>query len=183
MLPVLFLACGTQPGTIKEALQAAEEELAAERPAEEEPAADKQAEAEFTRIAAGAQNSGVPEEDAYEEIFNEVKAFIESVNLIIQSRNFSKWRDALSEELRKEISSPKFLTTVSQSPPLKSRGIVLRKPEDYFNIVVVPSRTNSQVDKIEIIDNNRVKAYYYREDKYLRLYELEKRGNSWTIIQ
>jgi len=49
--------------------------------------------------------------------------------------------------------------------------------------VVVPSRTNSQVDKIEIIDNNRVKAYYYREDKYLRLYELEKRGNSWTIIQ
>lgn len=89
----------------------------------------------------------------------------------------------MSEELRKEISSQKFLTTVSQSPPLKSRGIVLRKPEDYFNIVVVPSRTNSQVDKIEIIDNNRVKAYYYREDRYLRLYELERRGNSWMIIQ
>jgi hypothetical protein len=188
LLPVLFITCGTQPETANGALQTAEEELAeeelaAERPVEEELAADKQAETEITLLAAGAQNSGVSEEDAYEEVFHEVKSFIESLNLIIQSRNYSKWRDALSEELRREISSPKFLTTVSQSPPLKSRGIVLKKPEDYFYIVVVPSRANSQVDRIEIINNNRVKAYYYREDRYLRLYELERRGNSWTIIQ
>jgi len=190
LLPVLFLACGTQPETANETLQATEEglaeeelaeELAAERLAEEEQAADKQV--EIVLAAAGAQNSGGLEEESYEEIFNEVKSFIESLNTIIQSKNYSKWRDALSEELRKEISSSKFLTTVSQSPPLKRRGIVLKKPEDYFFIVVVPSRANSQVDKIEIIDNNRVKAYYYREDRYLRLYELERRGDSWTIIQ
>jgi len=182
------MACGTRPKTAYEALQAAREELTKEelatiRPDEEAPAAFKQTEAEITPVAANTRNPGGLEEETYEEIFNEVKTFIDSLNLVIKSKNFSKWRDALSEELRKEISSPKFLTTVSQSPPLKSRGIVLRKPEDYFFIVVVPSRADSQVDKIEIIDNNRVKAYYFREDKYLRLYELERRGNSWTIIQ
>jgi len=192
LLPVLFMACGTQPKTVNGVLQAEEEpaekepakkELAGERPAEEEPEENIQAEAEIVRIAAETQNSDDLEEESYEEIFNEVKAFIDNLNIIIQSKNYNKWRDALSEELRKEISSPGFLTTVSKSLPLRSRGIVLKKPEDYFNIVVVPSRANSQVDKIEIINNNRVKAYYYREDRYLRLYELERRGKSWTIIQ
>ena len=176
LLPVLFMACGTQPKTADGALQAAE------RPNEEEPAADKQAEAEIALVVTNTQNPGGLEQESYEEVFSEVKAFIESLNLIIQSRNYSKWRDALSEELREEISSPKFLENVSQSPPLKTRGIVLKKPEDYFYIVVVPSRANSKVDKIEILDN-RVKAYYYREDRNLRLYELERRGDSWIIIQ
>jgi len=187
LLPVLFMACGTQPKTANGALQATEEELAEElaeaRQAEEEPVADKQAEAEIAWVVPDTQNSAGLEQESYEEMFNEVKTFIESLNVIIQSRNYSKWRDALSEEFRKEISSTKFLANVSKSTPLKKRGIVLRKPEDYFYIVVVPSRANSQVDKIEIINNNRVKAFYYREDTYLRLYELERRGDSWTIIQ
>jgi len=197
LLPVLFMACGTQPKTANGTLQAAEEELAAERQIEEELAevlaaerqieeelaVERQAETEIALAADGAQNSGRLEEESYEEIFNEVKSFIENLNTIIQSKNYSKWRDALSEEFRKEISSSRFLTIVSQSAPLKRRGIVLKKPEDYFYIVVVPSRANSQVDKIEIINNNRVKAYYFREDVYLRLYELERRGNSWIIIQ
>jgi hypothetical protein len=196
LLPVLFMACGTPPKTAKGELQAAGEELAEEelaeelaaaRQAEEEPAADKQAEAEFAWVVTGTQNSSGLEQEAYqesyEEMFNEVKSFIESLNVIIKSRDYSKWRDALSEEFRKEISSTKFLANVSKSTPLRKSGIVLRKPEDYFYIVVVPSRANSQVDKIEIINNNRVKAFYYREDRYLRLYELERRGDSWTIIQ
>jgi hypothetical protein len=178
----MFMACGTPPKTAYEALQAAEKEQAKEELAAEKPAADTQAQEAIVRVA-DAQNSDGLREDPYEEIFNEVRAFIESLNMVIQNKNYSRWRDTLSEELRREISSPKFLTTVSQSPPLKSRGIVLKKPEDYFYIVVVPSRASSQVDKIEIINNNRVKAYYFREDRYLRLYELERRGNSWMIIQ
>jgi len=188
LLPVLFMACNTQPKTADEALQTAEEKLTAEMLVKEELAAeglaaDKQTEAKIVLVAAETQNSGELEQESYEEVFSEVKTFIESLNVIIQTRNFSKWRAALSEELRKEISSPRFLADVSQRPSLKSKGIQLKTPEDYFKIVVVPSRANSQVDKIEIIDNNRVKAYYFREDRYLRLYELERKGNSWMIIQ
>ncbi len=197
LLPVLLIACGTQPKTADGALQAADKPTAAEpiaeKPAdtepvtekqtEPEPAGNKQAEAAIAAVAGESQNSGKREEEVYEEVFSEVKAFIENLNKIIQSKSYSRWRDALSEEFRREISSPKFLTTVSQSPPLKSRGIVLKKPEDYFYIVVVPSRANSHVDRIEIIDENRVKAFYNNGDRELRLYELERRGTSWTIIQ
>jgi len=199
LLPVLFIACGTQPKTANRALPAAEKQAEAEPVAEKsaevkpvarkpadaepEPAEFKQAEAEIAMIAGESQNSGNQEEESYEEVFNEVKAFIENLNIIIQSKNYSRWRDALSEEFRKEISSQRFLTSVSQSPPLKSRGIVLKKPEDYFYIVVVPSRANSHADRIEIIDKNRVKVFFNNGDRELRLYELERRGNTWAIIQ
>jgi len=189
LLPVLFMACGTQPKTANGTLQAAEEalaeELAAERQIEEELAADKQAETEITLVAAGTQNSGGLEQESYEEIFKEVKAFIENLNTVIKNKNFNKWRDTLSEERLKEISSPEFLTRMSQTPSMKSMKRVLKGPEDYFLYVVVPSRANSQVDKIEIIDNNKVRAIYMntRKETTELLYELVKDGNLWKIIR
>jgi len=70
---------------------------------------------------------------------------------------------------------------------MKSRRIVLRVPEDYFQYVVVPSRADLRVDDIEFIGSNRVKAFTLTTNKAgeevrLRLYDLEKVGNSWTII-
>ena len=170
------------------------EELAAEKPAEEEPAADKQAKTETTLAAANTHNSSGLEGESYEEVFNEVKAFIENLNAIIQSKNYYKWKEALSRERYNEISSREFLATTSNSTSMRRRGIVLRKPEDYFNYVVVPSRANSQVDKIEILDNNRVRAIYMSTRKTgdndehvetvpLLVYELAKTGDTWTIIR
>jgi hypothetical protein len=195
LLPVLFMACGTPPKAATEAFQAAavkepEEEPAvimpakeevAEKPAEKEPV--KPVEAEPAVVVAAAHSSGGLEDESYEEVFNEVKAFIENLNIIIKNKDFNKWKEALSQERFNEISSREFLTATSNSTSMKRRGIVLKELKDYFNFVVVPSRANSQVDKIEILGNNRVKAYYYKENSTVQLYELEKRGNIWTIIQ
>jgi len=198
------MACGTQPETANGAQAAAKvpreepaekepaasmpavimpvkEELAEKGPAEAEPAA----EVKSAPAAVVAHNSGGLDQESYEEILDEVKAFVDNLNLIIKDRNYSKWRLVLSEELLKEISSSEFLANASKWPSMKSRGIVLREPKDYFNYVVVPSRANSQVDKIEIMDNNRVKAFYFntRKERTELVYELAKIGDLWTIIR
>jgi len=204
LLPVLFIACGTQPKTTGEAIQAAKEEpaakmpekekLAAEKPVEEEQAADKPAEIAIVAPPA-AHTSSRLEDESYEEVFMEVKTFIERLNLIIQSKDYKKWRDALSEERFNEISSPEFLANVSNSDAMKNRRIAVSTVNDYFLNVVVPSRANSKVDKIEILDNNRVRAFYMSSRRVvignktrtetipLLIYELRKNGNTWTIIQ
>jgi hypothetical protein len=70
---------------------------------------------------------------------------------------------------------------------MKTRKIVLKTAEDYFIHVVVPSRANSRVDDIEFIGQNRVKAFSVNknragEEQRLVLYNLERSGNSWIII-
>ena len=198
MLPVLFMACGTQlktaNGTAAEegpreeqaavtpaAIMPAKEELAAEK----QPAAVKQPPEETAWIAVEIKRPVDLTQESYEEILDEVKAFVDNLNLIIKDKNYYQWRSVLSEELLNEISSRDFLANASKWPSMKSRGIVLRETRDYFNYVVVPSRANSQVDKIEVMDNNRVKAFYVntRKERTELVYELAKTGDSWTIIR
>jgi len=188
MLPVLFIACGTQLKTANGAFQqAAEEEeppAAAIMP-KEELAEEKQPAEETDRIVVDTKKPVDLSQESYNEVLDEVKAFVDSLNLIIKDKNYYRWRSVLSEELLKEISSSEFLANASKWPSMKSRGIVLKEPKDYFNYVVVPSRANSQVDKIEIMDNNRVKAFYIntRKERTELVYELAKIGDSWTIIR
>jgi len=205
---VLLMACGTQPaktanGTLQQkaaeeeqtAKMPVKEELAAERTAEGEQAAGKQTEEIAAGTAVDTKKSGGLTQESYEQIFNEVKVFIENLNILIQNKNYSKWRDALSKERLIEISSEEFLANASNTNSMKRRGIVLKTAYDYFLYVVVPSRTNSQVDKIDILDNNRVRALYMYTRKTgdkngeqtetipLLVYELAKTGDSWTIIR
>jgi len=151
----------------------------------EETAAEKRPAEETVLIAAETKKTGDLTEEAYEEVLDEVKAFVDNLNLIIKGKNYNRWRSVLSQELLNEISSPEFLANASKWPSMKSRGIVLKELRDYFNYVVVPSRANSQVDKIEIMDNNRVKAFYenIRKERTELVYELAKTGDSWTIIR
>ena len=123
----------------------------------------------------------------YASTRDEVRSFIENLNQIIRSRNYEAWKASLSPEYFAEISSQKNLHELSSLPAMKSRRIVLRVPEDYFQYVVVPSRADLRVDDIEFIGSNRVKAFTLTTNKAgeevrLRLYDLEKIGNSWTII-
>jgi len=123
----------------------------------------------------------------HDSTLDEVQHFIGNINDIISNSNYNAWKTALSQNYFKEISSPKFLKEISDSPALKTRNIVLRTPEDYFTNVVVPSRANSRVDDIEFIGINRVKAFTITknragEEQRLVLYDLEKVGNSWLIV-
>jgi len=159
--------------------------MPAKTAAAKKPAAEKQAERKTVMTAVETRNSGSLSQESYEEVLDEVKTFVDNLNLIIKGRNFNKWRSSLSEELLKEISSAEFLADASKWPSMKSRGIVLREARDYFNYVVVPSRANSQVDKIEILEDNRVKAFYVntRKERTELVYELAKIGDLWTIIR
>jgi len=123
----------------------------------------------------------------YTSTRDEVRGFIENLNRIITSRNYEQWKSCLSEEYFEEISSQKNLQEISAQPAMRTRRIVLRTPEDYFQYVVVPSRADLRVDDIEFVSMNRVKAFTIThnragEEVRLRLYDLEKIGNSWTII-
>ena len=185
LLPVFFIACGTQPKTANVEVKAAAEKQ------EDNEQAEK---TEDIVVSTDTQSSGSISQEAYDHVFNEVKAFVENLNMVIQNKNYNRWREALSEERLREISSPMFLATASNTTSMRRRGIVLKTLNDYFLYVVVPSRANSQVDKIEIMDNKRVKVIYMHtrkvegsEDKTetvpLLVYELIKDGNTWKIIR
>jgi len=117
----------------------------------------------------------------------EVQKFIEQQNVFIREGNFDAWKKSLSDEYFAEISSRENLKRLSEQPGMKTRKIVLKTPQDYFEYVVVPSRADLHVDEIEFISENRVKAFTITtnkagEEQRLRLYDLEKIGDSWTII-
>jgi len=127
-------------------------------------------------------------QEYYDSTKDEVQHFINDLNQIIRDKNYNSWRATLSDDYFREISSQENLQQVSDQPAMRTRRIVLRTAEDYFLHVVVPSRANSRVDDIEFIGRNRVKAFTVNvnsrsgEEQRLRLYDLEKIGNTWKII-
>jgi hypothetical protein len=135
----------------------------------------------------GTLDTNIVSQAQHDSTLNEVQRFIGSLNDIISNRNYNAWKAALSQSYFNVISSPEFLKQISDSPAMKTRNIVLRTPEDYFTNVVVPSRANSRVDDIEFLGTNRVKAFTVTknsrgEEQQLVLYDLEKVGNSWLIV-
>ena len=123
----------------------------------------------------------------YSSTMAEVQRFIEEQNKNIRSGNFEAWKRSLSPEYFAEISSAENLKRISESPVLKARKIVLKTAQDYFINVVVPSRADLHVEEIEFISANRVTAFTVKtnkagEEQRLRLYDLEKIDNTWTII-
>ncbi|MDR1373918.1 MAG: hypothetical protein LBJ24_03000 [Treponema sp.] len=122
-------------------------------------------------------------QDIYDSTKSDVQHLIEELNGIIRSKNYNAWKSYLDEDYLADISSSEYLRRISDTAAMKSQKIVLRVPEDYFNYVVVPSRANSRVDDIEFITQRRVKAFTVTEKgQRLRLYDLERSGNGWKII-
>jgi len=126
-------------------------------------------------------------QEQYQSTMAEVQKFIEEQNKNIKSKNFEAWKKSLSPQYFAEISSAENLRLMSEQPGMKTRKIVLKTVQDYFDNVVVPSRADLHVEEIEFISANRVKAFTVTtnkagEEQRIRLYDLEKIGNSWTII-
>jgi hypothetical protein len=121
--------------------------------------------------------------ELYDSTKSDVQSYIHELNRIISAKNFNAWKANLSEEYFDEISSPRNLRVISESPAMRSQRIVLKTPEDYFANVVVPARANSRVDDIEFTTQTRVKVYTIsQKNERLRLYDLEHVGNTWKII-
>jgi hypothetical protein len=176
---VLLFSCGTAPNAEPP------QEITLQEIALIEEAEEVQVEEQVT--SREVFDPGSVSQEYYVLTKEDVQHFIEELNFIIRSRNYNAWRNALSPGYFAQISSAENLQQMSDTPAMKTRGIVLRTPEDYFINVVVPSRANSRVDDIEFVSRDRVKAFTITtsrsgEEQRLRLYDLERSGNMWKII-
>jgi len=165
LLPLVFMTCKSLPPSAEPAVTASAEEMT--------------------------EGHIVVSKEVYDTTLAEVRLFVEKLNQVIKNKDYNGWKNALSDEFFQRISSPEFLANASESKLLRSQKIVLRTPNDYFNHVVVPSRSNSNVDEIEFFTTNEVKVYYVEKTeknettdvRRLRLYVLIKKpGDTWKII-
>jgi hypothetical protein len=188
-IPVIFLAvsCSSKPEIVQEQVAVVSPQLEARPQPEVNPQPEAGLQPEVNPPSEEVFDPGSISRAQFDSTMDEVQKFIEELNRIIGTKNYRAWRAVLSPEYLNEISSPENLRQISDQPAMKTRRIVLKTAEDYFTHVVVPSRANSHVDDIEFFGRNRVKAFSIStnragEVQRLRLYDLEKNGNSWIII-
>ena len=173
LVPVLYVACNSPPPAVDESTPSV---------------------SGGTTVTEHPDIHGASSQEVYDATLAELQTFIDNLNRTISARNYSGWRNYLSDEYFQKISSAEFLAEASESPSLKTRKITLRSANDYFTNVVVPSRANSRVDEIDFEDDTRVKAYYIEtrnvrtgnetvtETRRLRLYDLIKVDGNWKIV-
>jgi len=123
----------------------------------------------------------VTTEELYNRTFDEIEKTIRNLNKIINTKDYKSWRDYLTEDYINKRSDPSFLEKMSSSTILKQKKIKLKTLEDYFNYVVVPSRTGARLDKIEMIDKKHVKAITIVNNTSIILYWLVKNAGQWKI--
>ena len=111
---------------------------------------------------------------------SEIQKLVEDLNKIIKAGNYNTWLTYLGEDYRQRINSKNFLNDLMEKyPSFKGK---INSARDYFNYVVVPSRTNDRVDDIEFISKNEV--YAYTEDakgQTVVLYHLKNLDGKWKI--
>lgn len=153
------------------------EEDPAEEPEEEfEPEGEEEPQQDSSD-----KDNYIATEKEYEETFSNIGALIQELNQIIKSKDYDKWLTYLSEDYREYLSDPKTLKEISEEPVLKKYDITLRSLKDYFNYVVVPSRSNARLDDLTFVDKNHVKAIMIINKKRIILYELKKINEKWKI--
>jgi hypothetical protein len=119
----------------------------------------------------------------YAETKRDIQSFVEQVDILIREKKYAEWEMLLSPDYVKLINSAAFLDEVSQQPRLKSQNIVLHTGRDYFLNVVVTSRSNMRANDIEFITLSRVMAFTVNQaGQRMRIYTLDKIGDSWEIV-
>ncbi|MBN1685955.1 MAG: hypothetical protein JW852_04825 [Spirochaetales bacterium] len=120
-------------------------------------------------------------EEVFTETFEDIRRLIDELNAIIREENYEKWLRYLTNDYIGHFSSPEVLKENSEQPLLKKYNVELRSLRDYFNYVVVPSRSNARLDDLVFVDNEHVKAIMIFNDKRTILYQLETGGEGWKI--
>ncbi len=204
---LFFTGCSTMPPAEEEPVQPVRE--VPEEPAEEEaekPEAEEEQPEEAAEVEEEPEAEELPEEiseelseevlvDAPEETeeefvvteevfiktFDEIEATIEELNKIIKAENFEKWKTYLTGEYIETYSGKEKLAEVSDQPIMKRNNIVIRSLKEYFQYVVVPSRSNARLDDLEFIDSDHVRAIMEIRGQRVILYQLEKTEDNWKI--
>lgn len=120
-------------------------------------------------------------EEVYSKTFSEIEVFIRSLNEIIRREDYDTWLTYLSEDYIQRTCDPEYLKEQSDQPLLKKSNVHLRDLRDYFTYVVVPSRTQAQLDEIEFIDESQVRAFAMIRNTKALLYLLVRENGNWKI--
>ncbi len=120
--------------------------------------------------------------EVYNQTFDEMRVLINKLNKIIADKNYGKWKYYLSEEYIRTYNNRKILREISEnSQILADNNIVLNNLKDYFEWVVVPSRSKASVDDIVFVDEDHLMVYMMIRDQRSILYQLEKIQGRWLI--
>ena len=120
-------------------------------------------------------------QEVYDQTFEEIEALIDELNGVISKRQFNRWTEYLSDAYVKTYNSRAVLSEINQYPQLKDNDIVLKSLKDYFDWVVVPSRSRAVLDDIVFAGEDQVTAYSSFEGKRATLYELQRMDGEWKI--
>jgi hypothetical protein len=121
-------------------------------------------------------------QETYDKTFTEILQFIKKMDTIIATKDFERWKSSCSQAYVSHFSDQTQLKEISQKPYLRENHIVLASLEDYFLNVFIPSRTEAKLDKIDFIDEHRVKAVTVVDGVPYIVYLLEKDANNqWKI--
>lgn len=160
---LLLFSCASKP---PQALVEPRAEPAAEAP----PPPEQPAKEEF-----------VVTEELYKKTFAQVEAAIEALTKIIDAHDYERWVSFLTSEYVRTTGSPEYLAKVSENAVLKKNGIVLRNLKDYFDNVVVLSRSQVKLDQIDFVDATHVKAFAVITGTPVILYWLVWEDGVWKI--
>ncbi|NNM53236.1 MAG: hypothetical protein HKM05_00755 [Spirochaetales bacterium] len=119
-------------------------------------------------------------QEKYAASLKEIRQLITKLNRIIQNEDFQQWLTYLDSAYIRAYNDPTRLKALTQNSPVL-KGVPIRNLEDYFNFVVVPSRSQAQVDDITFVDQDRVEAWMYIKNVKALLYQLKLYGNQWKI--
>lgn len=121
-------------------------------------------------------------EELYQQTFDDIESLIDRISAIVVRQDYNAWLTYLTDDYITYYSNPDVLEKMSLDLQ-KSTGyrIKLRSLRDYFRYVVVNSRIDVELDKIEFIDENRITAEALINDKPYILYYLEKIEGVWKI--
>ena len=177
---IIFSSC--QSNTLaQEPVEEAEVLVAPEEPIKEEPA-PAVPEKESEELVVNDETGFEVSKEVYEQTLDEIRELINTLNNIISSKNYSKWKRFLSDEYIKTYNDPVKLNQISQeSQILAENGIVLNNLKDYFEWVVVPSRSAARVDDIVFSNDSQLIVYMIIREKHTILYQLEKINEKWQI--
>lgn len=121
-------------------------------------------------------------QEIYEKTFEDIEALIDRLNSIIRNENFEEWNEYLTDEYRSHYSNPAVLREISDDLRKKYRyELRLRSLRDYFLYIVVGSREEATLDKIEFIDEDHLLAFSIVNDTPVILYYLANDGDGWKI--
>ncbi|MDC7219262.1 MAG: hypothetical protein PQJ59_04940 [Spirochaetales bacterium] len=163
LLLLLFVACSSEP-------EPASEPVEEVTPPVEEPVSEPVEEEVFEVT-----------QEVYDKTFDEINALIGHLDEIIAKKNYTEWKENLSDSYIETYSNKELLREKSASPILEMNEVVLKNLEDYFIHVVVPSRMSLNLEEIEFDDKNHVTAWTIFNDNKTKLYQLELIDGSWKI--